>query len=538
MECLLKNFHLPAQCRAQRFVFMGSLLAGLMAGPCAAQASPQHEQPGKAAAPTFSVTTRLVVLDVVVTDKAGNLVSGLSAKDFSIYEDKQEQTIRSFEAPGEHRIPEELRVGSTADLARAPEAPVTILVLDELNTRFEDMSYARQSLEKYLRTQPAVLAEPMTLLAAGNTKFQVLMDYTRDRQALLTALDAHFPEYPWRLMQSGKTGPGAAERLAMSLGTLQQIAQATAGHPGRKNLIWVGRGFPSVNTNQSTDQEAAVLQNAVAEAIDSLRDARVTLYTVDPTINSTDMVDIETPDDLDLAEDEDGGDPFAGDVNFQLLAPATGGRVYFSRNDVGAKIGESIDAGENYYTISYSPTNGSDAAQAYRRIGVKIDRPELTATTRNGYYVRKPEAPTSTSRDEAVRALRARLAFDLGMAANSNIAYTGLSCSVTRITARSTAFHVSVDPRTLSWRDLAEGNRQAEVTLLVASFDVRRKMIGHSIQEMRAQGPFPAGSAQPAPADFAVTAAIPAGAVRLRFVLRDAMTGKIGTVDFNLHGGQ
>ena len=190
--------------------------AGILAGCVAAAQAPisPAPHPQKTTA-VLTVTARIVLLEVVGTDKAGNLVPGLTRGDFTVYEDQTRQTIRSFETPEQHVLPPGVSINSTADLAKAPDAPVTLLVLDELNTRFEDMSFARNSLEKYLNAQPATLTQPTALIAATNTRFQLLQDYTLNRQAVLTALKNHFPEYPWRLMQSGKTGPGAAERLAM-----------------------------------------------------------------------------------------------------------------------------------------------------------------------------------------------------------------------------------------------------------------------------------------------------------------------------------
>ena len=46
----------------------------------AQKSAPQKE-------PTFHSTTRLVVLDVVVTDRAGKLVTDLSQSDFTLLED-------------------------------------------------------------------------------------------------------------------------------------------------------------------------------------------------------------------------------------------------------------------------------------------------------------------------------------------------------------------------------------------------------------------------------------------------------------------
>lgn len=505
-----------------------SFIVALIACPSFLGQSPsQQSHPSEMAAPSITVTARIVALDVVVTDKQGHPVSGLTAKDFTVSEDRVPQTIRYFEGPEQHVLSPGVTIDSTADLAKAPDAPITLLVLDELNTRFSDMSYTRHTLEKYLEAQPVVLTQPTALLVVSNTKFQVIRDYTLDRQALLTALKNHFPEYPWRLMQSGKGGPGAAERLAMSLESLEQIAQATAGHRGRKNIVWVGPGFPSINTNESTDKEAAVIQQAIQHVIDMMRDSRITLTTIDPTIASSGTVLIQTPDDLDAAENDNGHDPFAGDVNFQLLAPATGGRVYAARNDIDAEIAESILDGNNYYTLSYSPTNHNDVAQPYRRIHVSLDIPGLTATTRNGYYTDSsaPPAPTNAI---ALKLDLKKIASDLGAAANSNLDYTGLAVTANRL---PDTIVVNVDAKGLTFSDEPDGSAQAEVTVMVASFNHQNKMIAHSIQEMTAH--VKPGVMISQTATFRVQAQIPSSADRVRLVVRDTVSGKLGTFDFN-----
>jgi hypothetical protein len=266
----------------------------------------------------------------------------------------------------------------------------------------------------------------------------------------------------------------------------------------------------------------------MTHVINVMRDARITLTTIDPTIASAGTVLIETPDDLDAAENENGSDPFAGDESFQLLAPATGGRVYASRNDVDAEIGESIRDGNNYYTLSYAPTNHNDAAQPYRRISIKMNVPGLTATTRNGYYTQAATPPPPATAADAKQALN-KLAFDLGAAANSTMAYTGLAVAGQRLPGAPAAFSVRLPTSALDFEPKPDGVSQAEVTIMVASFNRDNKMIAHQIQEMTArQRP---GTQPAATTDFRIQANVPAGTTRVRVIVRDALTGKIGTTD-------
>ena len=244
---------------------------------------------------TLKLSTRIVVLDVVVTDKKGNVVTtGLSQNDFTIVEDKLPQTIRSFDAPAAHAQPAGVIVNSSADLKKIADAPVTLLVLDELNTRFEDMSFSRNATVKYLEAQPAVLKQPTVLLLASNTKFTQLHDYTQSRDELINLVKHHMPEYPSKMMD-GRGGAAAVERMAQSLAALEQLAKAGMGTPGRKNVIWIGNGFPSADLTGLDVKTADTITTAIRNCTNMLLEARITMYTINPTLNSTVTVDVETP---------------------------------------------------------------------------------------------------------------------------------------------------------------------------------------------------------------------------------------------------
>src|SRR6202030_2356136 len=106
--------------------------------------------------------SRLVVLDVVVTDKAGHPITGLTKDDFEVLEDGKPQVIANFE-PADAHFDNAAMSPASVDVKEAPatlaaaDRPETILVLDELNTSFVDASFGWQMLIKYLRKQPATL---------------------------------------------------------------------------------------------------------------------------------------------------------------------------------------------------------------------------------------------------------------------------------------------------------------------------------------------------------------------------------------------
>jgi VWFA-related protein len=482
---------------------------------------------------TLKLSTRIVVLDVVVTDKKGNVVTtGLGKDDFTIVEDKVPQTIRSFDAPAAHAMPAGVVVNSAADLKKIGDAPVTLLVLDELNTRFEDMAYSRNAMVKYLEAQPAVLKQPAVLLIATNTKFAQMHDYTQDRDALIFQIKHHMPEYPSKMMTGGRGGPAAVERMAQSLAALEQLAKASTGTPGRKNVIWVGNGFPSADLVGLDNKTADTITSAIKNCTDLLLAARITMYTINPTLNSTVTLDVETPEDLTMAETENGGEPYSGSVQFSTFAPATGGRAFLSRNDIDNEIAEGIAQGNSYYTLSYAPTNRSDDAQKYRDIVIVMKDKNLRATTRNGYY-----PPSSTGENIALteppKQAKAQLQMELSNAVTSAISYNGLDLKATRV---GDNYVVSVKGKGLSWSPLDPGREKSEVSIIAAWYTDKNKLLGHTGRELTAtrtaasdaQNPDPQNGAD---GNFVMPAPSTAGAARLRFVVRDATNGNIGTVD-------
>jgi VWFA-related protein len=485
--------------------------------------------------PVFKVNTRIVVLDVVVTDKKGTVIKNLKRDDFTILEDKQKQAIRTFEPPSVHVMPPapdgKAVVASAADLNKIGDAPVTLLVLDELNTQFTDMSYARRELEKYLNSQPEVLRQPTALFVASNTRFQLLHDYTQNRSDILTALKGHFPEYPWKLKQSGAAGPGAIERIAQSLSSLLQIAEATSGTPGRKNVIWVGVNAPSVNLVDADPVTIQQMNTLVKRTTQTLLANRVTVYYIDPTISdSSDSTTVsgESNDDTSLVDT----DPFGSDINFNKFAPATGGKIFLLGNGIDQEIATTIDDGASYYTLSYSPSNKNEDPAKFRRISIKLSNSDLIAVTREGYYAEGTNANNSIADTTLTPNQRRKLLEqDLSQAAFSAIPYNGLAVTAQapQKGADPHLWQISIAAKGLTWIPQSNGSLRAEVSEIEVALGSKNNILDHSANELQCnQRP---GEASPDMVIFQVPVNIPGSAKHLRFVIRDAASGNVGTAD-------
>jgi VWFA-related protein len=481
------------------------------------------QTPASAGGHRFEVTSQLVVLDVVVTDKHGHVVSNLGKNDFQVFEDKAPQRVLSLESTNLQARAASLPVNSTEDVdKREPDAPVNIIVLDEINTLFEDEAFVRYSLKKYLAAQPDTLAGPTMLVAVSLSHFMVLRDYTTSKSEILSALDHHLAAYPWHVRSGGWEG----EQLNAAFSALTMVAEATAGHHGHKNMIWVGRGIPSIDMTRLPVDVESMLRASIAACANRLRDARVTLYSIDPQ----GLTITEPPTDGDGFMVDD---PFGGQADFNTMAVATGGKVFIGRNDVDNLIATSILYGESFYTLTYKPATISENAKPFRNIRVVMNDSSLTATTREGYYVGAPVvAPVKNANGKFSNGLR----FDLTAAAASMMVYDGVTLAVTRDAASPDAFRVDLLASEIPWhRDGAVGPT-APIMLLVESFDQKGRMLKRIVDAYNLHLPPALTGILPASQRVSMVANIPTGppAARVRFVVRINDNGKVGAENFFL----
>ena len=494
--------------------------------------------PGAAAqAPaTLHVDTQIVLLDVSVTDASGRPVTDLRQDEFRITEKKVPQTIASFEPPSAHALPAvdvgKVVVDSTADLGKIGEAPVTLLVLDELNMTFADRSFARTRLIDWLKHQPEVLPQPTALLAINDKNLHVLRDYTQSRAALLDVMEKHTGDVVWRMAPTS-TSASTQENMGAVLAAIDQLAQATRGIPGRKNLVWVGRGFPVVQVSDVGSSSADVVNAQLRYLSNLLMQARVTLSVVGPTMdpsqanlfNST----LGTGGTQTVADHEqtDGNMSAFGNgdgaLKFFALATASGGHSYSAGNDIDAEVGRSVEEGANYYTISYRPAVMSNDAKSYRKIGVEVMRPGLTVWTRDGYFS-QPQQPVASPKETTKQ-----VAVDLYGAATSGLAYTDLHLSAERGGRGDFTLHATA--RDLAWHDLPDGRRHADVVMMAVCLSPNHRLLAKSFATLGSNTEASLAAIGMASAALPMHVAVPAGTARIRFVVRDMVSGRVGTAD-------
>jgi len=502
---------------------------GLIAvAPSSAQPPKQEQAQTPANGPqagvqtTLKVSSRLVVVDVVVLDKTGHPVSSLDRSQFEITENGVPQQIAAFDPPSAHRMPagSAPMVHGTADLERIGDAPVDILVLDELNNSFGEAANARLQMLSFLHKQPEVLPVPTLLLVASESRFQVLHDYTQSRDELLKSVEKHFASPPVQLDSTGL--------LVETLGILSQIAESSKGTVGRKNVLWVGSGYPVVNTMLLPTSSEGTLQDAIRRVTDRMLDARVVLMLIDPKgVQAVDQggENFATMDDMSAGIAPITG-PFTGKLDFGTFAIATGGQIFAVSNDVDAEIGRSAESSQVFYTLAYTSTTGNDNPAAYRKIRIHIQDRSLRAVTRDGYF---PEEDAIDPPPTASQPLPSVLKFDLLSAAKTRLHYNGLTV---RTEKTINGYTLSITRNQLTWVEQSSNSRVAEMTLIIAFYNDRDKLLQSRAIELKQTANPPPGARIPQEVRLALPLQTPPGTERVRFVVRDAGTGVMGTADW------
>jgi VWFA-related protein len=498
-----------------------TLLFLIPCSPLFAQGNQQQSSQQSVPAPTLRVTSSLVFLDVTVLDKKGHpVVTGLTKDDFTITEDKKPQRIFSFEPPDVHTIN-----ARSSDENPDGKAPVTILVLDLLNSRFEDFAFIRYSIRKFLLAQPQQLASPAEMLVVGNQSLDMLQSYTRSRADLLYALD-HLPAaLPYKDMN----GAFYWERFEQSIDALQQIALQNKGIPGRKNIIWVGHGGPSLylETISIPPTTAEKLREYVHLTTNMLVESRVSLFVIYPGLSVTGMATFS----LSATEAQmviGDNDPFSGDISFGLFSNETGGKLFYNRNDVDAEIQHSAQLGANYYTLTYQPEN-VDPNGKFRRVRVALRDSSLRVITKAGYYAPDEKAVINVQQQRMIK---------LSDAIEAAIPFEALEVNLANVIrhpdSRTAEFTVIVHSKNLDFLPTEDGKDSVPLVVAVASLNNGRYILAsrilHTTLSTTTQDP----ARLPAVAShLQIVVPYPKRTRTIRVVIEDQNGGRIGTAELD-----
>ena len=435
------------------------LLACLsFSGQAAAQASatpPQsatHTPAAVGAPPQLQVQVPLVVEDVVVLDRKERPVRGLKQSDFAVTDDGKPVALSNFAentaapGPATPRKPLDLGPNTFTNRLRVDLGPsLNILLLDTLNTPFEDQVRVRQQMLSYLK---GLSLNSQIAIFGLATRLYLLQGFTSDPAVLRAAIAQKRGEGFSSLLDDPISGgPGTtmsdmlnnaplsgsvlasvqefeAEqetanlqlRMIYTLEAMNQLARYLSALPGRKNLIWFSGSFP---LNVLPDEDLAnpfaavdTFQDDVRQTAELFAASRVAVYPVDArglldntalsvtnvgpsTSGAKGRVNSSTV----AASTTAANHKFFTQINAEyptmdLIAKETGGRAFYMTDGLKQAVEDAIDNGENYYTLSYRPTdqkwNGS-----FRKVVIKTDQPNLHLYYRPAYFSDRLDAGAS-----------------------------------------------------------------------------------------------------------------------------------------------
>ena len=312
-----------------------------------------------------------IYLDVVVTPKSGPPVTGLQQQDFTLLDNKAPRPIASFQAIAGSQAPLEV-----------------ILVIDAVNTDYQNVAFEREQIDKFLRADGGHLAHPTALAYFTDTGTEVQDSFTADGNALSASLDQYVVGL--RSLRRSAGFYGATERLQLSLNALQQLAAREATRPGRKVILWVSPGWPLLSGPEvqlDSKQQQEIFESIVSFST-RLRQARITLYSIDP-LGSKDFGTRSFYYESFLKGVSEPRQANLGNLGLQVLAVQTGGLALTINNDVTAELQQCISDTGAYYELSFvSPLDAKP--NEYHRLEIKLANSGLTARTRQGYYA-QPE---------------------------------------------------------------------------------------------------------------------------------------------------
>jgi VWFA-related protein len=443
----------------------------LLLAACALGQTPSAKTPS-APIETLKASAQLVVVDVVVTGKDHKPIHGLHASDFVLTEDKLPQAIKHFE---EHTaltrdeaaklppMPKMLPGYFTNYTPAPPGGTVNVLLLDALNTPMNAQAYVREQLLDYLKKAPT--GAPVAIFGLTD-RLTILQAFTSDPAILKAAVTTVArPEMSGLLddpltgsnsesitdfmggMPGGKPGQASTGANSQILANVQQfeanhasfqfqlraqytlqamniLARYLESIPGRKNLIWFSGSFP-INVLPDGDlpdpfSVVASAEREYRETTNLLTRAQVAVYPIDARGILTSAVHAASSPAKGYAHNPHAfakdqsrffEELFAEHETMTQMAQDTGGRAFVDTDGLTAAVGQAIESGANYYTLSYTPTDTRWNGK-FRKIQLKLasdsdrvtDRSSATLTYRRGYYADDPNAPPAPARESAATA--------------------------------------------------------------------------------------------------------------------------------------
>ncbi len=500
------------------------LILAISVSPCLAQIGQPTDSAATAqtSIPTFRNRAEVVLVPVVIRDKHGKAVTGLTKDVFAIEENGKKQEISSFEEISHQDIKwKESSHGegySNLPLDESQRSHVTIIVLDLMNTDELQRTNGKEQLVRFL-SKDLPVGEPISLLALTKKGVQLIHPFTSDPGTLIKAVQDFKVE--------GYTLGFNVGIAYETLKQLREISRSYAGIPGRKSLLWITGRIPYMELPGTAEGVSSTgIGTSFRETWEALLSSNIALY----------PLELFTPRGLGRA---DTRSPFAfpsgGDSrqNLRSFADATGGVLCDETNGLKRCLDVAIEDSRSYYLLSYSLAS-DDRKPGWRKLGVKVAAPSIQVRAREGFYYDPSDhsnRPNNEHADE-ITALASSLAAS-GVLMNVKILSPPSKRDPTHVGKVTEEFVVTIPLDGITVTSSPNPTLDLEVGAIALDAKVKDageflhpvhgNLTSDKLKELARDGIHLREKLELAPGSYDV-----------RFLVRDNPTGKIGTVVFPL----
>jgi len=509
---------------------------------------------------TLSVKVQLVVEAVVVKDKNGKSIPGLTAKDFTLTEDGVPQTVRICEhqSLAEQSTPLPVIKPGTEDikiykhLARTQVAPETedneryknrrlmAIYFDMSAMRPADQLRALSAAQQFIRTQMTTV-DLVSILRYQGGSVDILQDFTADRNKLLSILEtlvvgeAQGEAETTDDASSADTGAAFGQddsefnvfNTDRQLSALETAAKMLGQLNEKKSLIYFASGL-RLNGIDNQAQLHATVDAAIKAGVSFWPiDARGLVAEAplgDATQGSPGNSGIYT-----------GAAAQANTSNFQqsqdtlyALAGDTGGKALFDTNDLDHGLVQAQDSISDYYLLGYYATNTAKNGH-FRRVKITLNQNlDAKLDYRQGYYADK-EFNRFTAVDKE-RQLEDALMLE------DPITELSIAMEIDHFQLNRAEYLIPIIVK-IPGRELALAKRGgAEHTLIDFVGEIKDLSGGATVSNVRDSVNIKLSDATAAelahrPIEYDTGFTLLPGKYRIKFLARDDETGRIGTYE-------
>lgn len=405
------------------------------------------------------VTVRLILVDVIAIDKYGNVVKDLTKEEFELYEERKRVPINSLDF-----------VSLDKETSKAPKVEVKkeefspplasirkgslFVVFDSVNTIKRMLDRSKDQIIEKLISLITMGGEVMVLELKEKHGIQVLQSLSSNKELIRQAVnkasgsiwveksadtlsipnvvrvDEMLTGTPSKIRKSLREMYQfeTRNRFEKSLSGLLSVMNMIKDYPGRKSVLLVSGGFPSISFDYITTAPGAEGDNIIltqmqtAKIMDPFKvlhkdkhlsgdeifshliryanSHNISFYTLDPDNYLRYVLpdisydnfqrQLATPDDFRIPKDEIAVIKRNELKNLKYLAEDTGGSSF-----QGATKFEGFQKYLNrdlvsYYVLSYYPKR-KKADGKYHKIKVNVKRLGVKIKFRKGYFDYKPE---------------------------------------------------------------------------------------------------------------------------------------------------